>query len=75
MAETIEWYGLTLIKVVFSKLGGRFSMYQKEKFKAEQVCLFFAVFDGDTKTVKSMLFFAVFHFPWFSVYPKRSRGD
>ena len=37
-------------------------MYQKEKFKAEQVCLFFAVFDGDTKTVKSMLFFQCFIF-------------
>jgi len=57
MAEAIMWYGLTLIKVDFSKLGGRFSMHQKEKVKAEQACLFFAVFDGETKTVKSMFFF------------------
>lgn len=57
MAEAIVWYGLTLTKFVFSKQGRRFSMYQKEKVKAEQACLFFAVFDGETKTVKSMFFF------------------
>ena len=56
MAEAIVWYGLTLIKVVSSKQGGRFSLYQKEKFKGEQACLFFAAFDEDTKTVKKHVF-------------------
>ena len=70
MAETIVWYGLILIKFNFPKLGRRFSMDQKEKVKAEQACLFFAVFDGETKTVKIMFFFNV-SFAWFPVYPKR----
>ncbi len=56
MAETIVWYGLTLIKVVSSKQSGRFSLYQKEKVKGEQACLFFAAFDKDTRTVKKHVF-------------------